>query len=102
MLAPAIEFAGGNQSLSQLMGYFERSGYSSATQHIHNISYNFIVLAVRLLSACAIIKPYRVYEGREYEDLSLFYRANLKHLGDGLKDLVGPKEDYSLQRQKYL
>lgn len=84
------------------MGYFERSGYSSATQHIHNISYNFIVLSLKVLSACAVIKPYRVYEGREYEEPSLFRRTTQKHMRENIEDLLSPKEDCSPQRQKYL
>ena len=84
------------------MAYFERSGYSSAIQHIHNLSYNFIILALKVLSACAVIKPYRVYEGREYEEPSLFRKASQRHMRESLEDLTAPKEDYSLQRSKYL
>lgn len=84
------------------MGYFERSGYSSAIQHIHNISYNFIVLALKVLSACAVIKPYRVYEGREYEEPSLFRRATQKYMSENIEDLIAPKEDHSPQRHIYI
>lgn len=66
-----------------MTAYFEMQGYPQSTEHLGNLSYNFVVLTCQFLSLAARIKPLRVYMGREYEDLSLFNKSYEKIVSKG-------------------
>lgn len=68
----AVEFAAQNKQFPQITTFFQREGYPTNLPHIQNLSYNFVSLACQLLQLAAHIKPFKIYQGKEYEDISLF------------------------------
>jgi hypothetical protein len=65
-LAKVVLYLLDNRDFQAIASYFEKNGCISNTPHIQNISYNYVALAYKIFELGANIKPYHVYQGREY------------------------------------